>query len=173
MWNYTRKGLRSCENTLETSGENLMIPCKFRSHRRIKLVYVCGLLWGPGCDRSRNIDLKFPTRFECNFKEFPTCFECNFKEFHTRFECTFTFMLPQGFLRSLSVSIRHRPKHIKQKAIVEPENYTRNWWIRCKTTLEMGGEDAKLHSKWVGKIQNYTRNGWGRCEITLETSGAN
>ncbi len=27
--------------------------------------------------------------------------------------------------------------------------YTRNGWGRCKTTLEMGGEDVKSHSKRV------------------------
>ena len=42
-----------------------------------------------------------------------------------------------------------------------------------RTTLETRGEDAKLHSKRVGKMRNYTRNEWRRCETTLETSGEN
>ncbi len=29
------------------------------------------------------------------------------------------------------------------------ENYTRNEWKRCKTTLETSGEDVKTHSKRV------------------------
>ena len=32
---------------------------------------------------------------------------------------------------------------------ISGENYTRNEWRRCKTTLEMSGEDVKLHSKQV------------------------
>ncbi len=51
------------------------------------------------------------------------------------------------------------------------ENYTRNEWRRCKTTLETSGEDVKLHSKRVEKMLNYARNEWGRCKTTLETSG--
>ncbi len=51
---------------------------------------------------------------------------------------------------------------------MDGEDYTRNEWKRCKTTLEMSGEDEKLHSK---RVRNYTRNEWGRCETTLETSG--
>ena len=50
-------------------------------------------------------------------------------------------------------------------------NYTRNEWRRCKTTLETSGEDAKLHSKRLGKGHNYTRNEWRRCKTTLGTSG--
>ncbi len=58
------------------------------------------------------------------------------------------------------------PSRYKEKVT----NYTRNGWGRCKTTLETGGEDVKLHSKRVEKMSNYTRNGWGRCLTKLETS---
>ncbi len=32
------------------------------------------------------------------------------------------------------------------------ENYTRNEWKRCKSTLETSGEDVKQHSKRVKKM---------------------
>jgi hypothetical protein len=62
------------------------------------------------------------------------------------------------------------------------ENYTRNEWRRCETTLQTSEEDVKLHSKRVenmrkdtpniwGRCEHYTRNGWRRYENTLETSG--
>ncbi len=40
-----------------------------------------------------------------------------------------------------------------------------------KTTLETGGEDAKIHSERVEKIRKYTPNEWRRFENILETSG--
>jgi hypothetical protein len=40
-------------------------------------------------------------------------------------------------------------------------------------TLELGGEDEKIHSKRVGKIYNYTRSEWGKFTTTLEASGEN
>ncbi len=40
-----------------------------------------------------------------------------------------------------------------QPMTVQAATYTRNEWGRCKTTLETGGEDAKLHSKRVEKIK--------------------
>jgi hypothetical protein len=38
------------------------------------------------------------------------------------------------------------------------ENYTRNGWRRCKTTLETSGKDKKTHTKQVENIGRYTRN---------------
>jgi hypothetical protein len=38
--------------------------------------------------------------------------------------------------------------------ISDRQNYTRNEWRRCKTTLETSGEDVKLHSKRVEKMQS-------------------
>ncbi len=34
------------------------------------------------------------------------------------------------------------------------ENYTRNEWRRCETTLETSGEDVKLHSQRVERMLN-------------------
>ncbi len=71
------------------------------------------------------------------------------------------------------------------------ENYTRNEWRRCKTTLETSGEDVKITLETSGDdvkttpqmsgedvkttpemsgCENYTRNDWRRCKTTLETS---
>jgi hypothetical protein len=44
----------------------------------------------------------------------------------------------------------------KEKTPENISNYTRNEWKRCKTTLQKGGEDVKLHSKRVEKMENYT-----------------
>ncbi len=39
-------------------------------------------------------------------------------------------------------------------------------YFGCKTTLETGGKDVKLHSKRVKNMRNYTLNEWGTFETT-------
>jgi hypothetical protein len=35
------------------------------------------------------------------------------------------------------------------------QNYTRNWWRRCKTTLEIGGEDLRERVTTMGVISQF------------------
>ncbi len=41
---------------------------------------------------------------------------------------------------------------LHSKRVEKMQNYTRDEWKRCKTTLETSGEDVKSHSKRVEKI---------------------
>ena len=93
----------------------------------------------------------------------------------TRFECIFTSspLVSSVILGSYQASVgdvcsvyyarmrRHvyvTPKYAKphSKRVEKMQNYTRNEWRRCQTTLETSGEDVKLHSKPVEKMSNYT-----------------
>ncbi len=55
------------------------------------------------------------------------------------------------FLRQQVKSLLLMNSHEK---FMKRQNYTRNEWRRCKTTLEMSGEDVKIYSKRVEKIQD-------------------
>ena len=49
---------------------------------------------------------------------------------------------------------KHKVIQVKlhSKRVETMRIYTPNEWRRCETTLEASGEDAKLHSKRVGKM---------------------
>jgi hypothetical protein len=72
-----------------------------------------------------------------------------------KFEEMKMFMLP--FFK------RYAHARLHSKRVGKMQNYTRNEWGRCKTTLETSGEDVKPHSKRVEKIQlfNLVRP-WGQ-----------
>ncbi len=80
--------------------------------------------------------------------------------FCTRFECSFSSspLVSSVVSTALALQLAARfdpPKASKQRSYQEKpttENYTRNEWRRCKTTLETGGEDVKLHSRRVKKM---------------------
>jgi hypothetical protein len=146
---YTRNEWKRLKTTLETSGKDE----KLRSKRVERMN-----------DYTRNMCILSKTTLVSSVVfspvSWPTCAKmyCSpsaswkastLPNRYCTCESTMSFM-------SLRIS-RQRWKALPNLDFLRSENYTRNGWRRCKITLEMGGEDAKLHSKWVGKICNYTR----------------
>ncbi len=41
---------------------------------------------------------------------------------------------------------------LHSKRVGKMHKHTRNWWGRCRNTLETGGEDVETHSKRVGNL---------------------
>jgi hypothetical protein len=54
-----------------------------------------------------------------------------------------TFMQASGLADQ---RVLNRMKEQQRLLQIQQENYTRNEWKRCETTLEVGEEDVKLHS---------------------------
>jgi hypothetical protein len=125
----------------------------------------------------------FSTRFECSFTSSPLVssvvshllhsFRVWLHIFSTRFECSFTslhsfrvyFPKPIGCSSAnIFRAVRTGVTLVLVKVQMEnpgkgsddssPENYTRNEWRRCNTTLETSWEDVKLHSKEDVKLHS-------------------
>ena len=85
----------------------------------------------------------------------------SFHIFSTRFECIFScfdFLRRAGDIRAA----KQLPNLVELSTTegwlyMCRQKYTRKECKRCKNTLEMSGEDAKIHSFRVEKTQNYTR----------------
>ncbi len=91
----------------------------------------------------------FSTRFECSFASSPLVssvalhilhsFRVQLYIFSTRFECT----------------IKGRPKDALKTLLASDYSGTIKLFVKGRTTLEMSGEDVKLHSKRVEKMSRY------------------
>ncbi len=116
----------------------------------------------------------FPTRSECNLTSSPLVSSVTWRLLHSFrvyfFNFTNSLNSASCLLSSVLWASVEESLTWSDTRSEDMQNYTRNEWRRCETTLETGGEVVKLHSKRVEEMWNYTPNEWRSCKTTLETS---
>ncbi len=113
----------------------------------------------------------FSTRFECSFTSSPLVSSVVLHLLHSFrvcFSCV-SGLSAEALKRSQSLDDLVRSIANKSSSAIETlkavgENYTRNEWKRCESTLERVRKMSKYTRNEWRRCENYTRNEWKRCE---------